>query len=57
MDLSISGGVFFINPYFQIALTGAFSAGCYFYWVYLMVLFLFFNSYVHKKIFPRVVKL
>ena len=28
--------------YFQIALRGAFSAGCHFCWMYLMVLFLFF---------------
>ena len=34
-----------------MALSGAFSAGCHFCWVYLMALFLLFYiaSYVHKE--------
>ena len=34
---------------FSNSVKSVFSAGCHFRWVYLMVLFLFFYSYLHKK--------
>ena len=54
--LSISGGVFVMchfykMPLFSKSIKGCFFSGCHFCWVYLMVLFLFLYSYVHKECF------
>ena len=54
----MSCAIFVRCYYFQIALRAALFAGFHFCLVYLMVLFLFFFcNYLHKIIFPKVVKL